>query len=168
MSETKVCSKCGEEKSLNRQNFRYREGRKVFEAKCRKCQIEENCEYYWKNKEKVQERKRNSLVRDCRGHLINAAKSRAKRKNLPFDIKIEDIVVPDVCPVLGIPLKHGVSRVCDNSPTLDRIIPELGYVIGNIQVISHKANTIKSNATYEEMCRVVEHMRRCMTHPNAS
>lgn len=166
MCETKICSRCGEEKPLNRQNFRYREDRKVFEARCRKCQIEENCEYYWKNKEKVQTSKHNSLIRDCRSYLLRSARLRAKTKNLPFNLKIEDIVVPELCPVLGIPLKHGEGDVCASSPSLDRIIPELGYVVGNIQVISHKANTIKNNATYEEMCRVVEHMRRCMTRLN--
>lgn len=41
-----------------------------------------------------------------------------------------------------------------DSPTLDRIVPEKGYVLGNIAVISHKANAIKQNATAEEILRV--------------
>jgi hypothetical protein len=150
--ETKVCSKCGLEKPLDIEHFRYRSVRRVFEARCRKCQIEENKEYYWKNKGKVQQRKRNSLVGDGRKELWKGARIRADNKGVPFTITIDDIVIPDVCPVLGVKLEHGVGCVCDNSPTLDRIIPELGYVVGNIQVISHKANTIKNYATYEDMC----------------
>jgi hypothetical protein len=39
----------------------------------------------------------------------------------------------------------------DNSPSLDRYVPSLGYARGNRWVISSKANTMKSNATLEEM-----------------
>jgi hypothetical protein len=56
--------------------------------------------------------------------------------------------------ILGIPLVMGDKYAHDNSPSLDRIIPELGYVKGNIMVISHKANTIKSNANIEELEKV--------------
>jgi hypothetical protein len=161
--ETKVCSNCGLEKPLNTEHFRYRSKRCVFEAKCRKCQIEENKAYYLNNKEKVKQRKRNRLVDDGRRELWGGARIRAKSKGIPFTITIDDIVIPEVCPVLGIKLEHGVGYVCDNSPTLDRIIPELGYVVGNIQVISHRANTIKNNASLEDMIKVVEHMKR-VTH----
>lgn len=158
--ETKVCSKCGVEKPFTPEYFRYRGGRKTFEARCRKCQCEENKEYYWNNKENVKERKRNSLVSDGRKELWNSARIRARNKGVPFTITIDDIVIPDVCPVLGINLEHGIGCVCDNSPTLDRIIPELGYTVGNIQVISHRANTIKNNASLDDMIKVVEHMKR--------
>ena len=42
------------------------------------------------------------------------------------------------------------------SPTLDRIVPSLGYVPGNVVVISHKANSIKSNATAAEIRAVAD------------
>src|ERR1700752_1001320 len=82
-----------------------------------------------------------------------AAKRRAKVKGLPFDITKEDIIVPEFCPYLGITLTvhapRGSSRetVC----SLDRIIPELGYVKGNIEVISHLANTMKQYATQAQL-----------------
>ncbi len=88
---------------------------------------------------------------------------RAKRRGLKCTITIEDIesVMVDVCPVLDIPLtvnELGSSR--DNSYSLDRIDNNKGYVPGNIQIISVKANTMKSNATLEELEALVAYMRR--------
>jgi len=81
------------------------------------------------------------------------AANRAKEQQLAFDILVDDIVIPDVCPVLGIPLviNKGKSGGGNNSPSLDKIIPELGYVRGNIQVISQLANVMKFNATKEQL-----------------
>ena len=56
--------------------------------------------------------------------------------------------VPTKCPILGIELRY---RGGDNSPSLDRIDSTLGYIKGNVQYISKRANTIKSNATVEEI-----------------
>lgn len=82
--------------------------------------------------------------------MLASAKARAKKFGVPFSITKEDIqsVIVDTCPILGIPLSHNFGTsgsYTDNSPSLDRIIPELGYVVGNIAVISMKANKIKSN-----------------------
>lgn len=68
-----------------------------------------------------------------------------------FSITIDDVVIPDTCPVLGTPMKN---------PSIDKIIPELGYVPHNVRVISMRANRIKSNATYEELARITEYVRR--------
>jgi hypothetical protein len=85
----------------------------------------------------------------CYVMYINSRK-RARDLGLPLDLKLEDIIMVDVCPLLGIPLIRGIGVYSDNSPTLDRIIPELGYVKGNVQVISMRANRIKDNSTFEE------------------
>jgi hypothetical protein len=90
-------------------------------------------------------------------HLVSAAKQRAKRKGVPFTITAADVRIPAQCPILGIPLfsKRGKGPGAGpNSPTIDRIIPALGYVKENIVVISHKANTIKTNAEPEQILRV--------------
>lgn len=83
--------------------------------------------------------------------MFNTAKSRATKNKIPFSINISDIVIPDICPALGIPLVKVGSKMTDNSPTLDRIIPDLGYVKDNIIVISNRANRIKSNASANEI-----------------
>lgn len=85
--------------------------------------------------------------------MLRSARHRAKKKNLPFDIELVDIVIPEFCPVLGIQLKAnaGKGRALRSSPSLDRIVPELGYVKGNVQVISNAANLLKGDSTPEEM-----------------
>ncbi len=94
--------------------------------------------------------------RDIALALVRQAKRRAARKGLPFDLTSDDIVVPDFCPALGIPLYRAVGRKAQgpNSPTLDRIEPDIGYVRGNVRVISARANQIKSDATPSELLRV--------------
>jgi len=90
--------------------------------------------------------------------LWAGAKQRAASKNLPFDIAQEDVrdLVIDLefCPVLGVKLEWGNSKLQDDSPTLDKVVPELGYVKGNIAVISNKANRIKTDANLEEIGKV--------------
>lgn len=91
--------------------------------------------------------------------ILQQARQRAKIKDVPFDITVDDIEVPTVCPVLGIPLCVNEKHAKANSISLDRIVPELGYVKGNVAVISYKANTIKSNATVEELEKVLEWLK---------
>lgn len=79
------------------------------------------------------------------------AKGRAKLFGLPFDIEFSDIVIPDFCPLLDIPLIPAKRAISNNSPTVDRIVPVKGYVKGNVWVISQKANQMKSDNTVEQM-----------------
>ncbi len=78
-----------------------------------------------------------------------------RKNSVPFDLIEEDILVPERCPVLGIELSINESRSSkDNSPSIDRIDPTLGYTKDNVIVISLKANRIKNNATFEEFEKV--------------
>ncbi len=91
--------------------------------------------------------------------MWHAAKRRARLRDTPFDIKREDIVIPTHCPVLGIALKHAEGSCAPDSPTLDCIRPELGYVRGNICVMSRLANGIKQNANSEDVKLVADWMK---------
>jgi hypothetical protein len=55
---------------------------------------------------------------------------------------------------LGIPLRLGRGRRTDHSPSLDRIMPELGYVPENIVVVSNEASAMKNNFTVTELLKV--------------
>lgn len=80
--------------------------------------------------------------------LWERAKSRSALLGREFSIELSDVVIPDICPVLGIPI---TLRAGPNSPSLDRIDNSKGYVKGNVQVISNRANTIKGDATFQEL-----------------
>lgn len=98
--------------------------------------------------------------RDRRKILINAAKKRAKEKKIDFNITVEDIILPKFCPILGIELEFNDTCVKDNSYSIDRIDSSMGYVAGNIQIISFKANTIKNNASIEELEKIVNYLKK--------
>jgi hypothetical protein len=84
-------------------------------------------------------------------NLFQQAQYRAKTKGIPFDIEVSDIVIPETCPILGLPLKKSIDGNRDLSPSLDRIDNAKGYTKGNIQVISSKANTMKSTADKNDL-----------------
>lgn len=83
--------------------------------------------------------------------MVQNAKQRAKRGGLEFSIVVSDISIPDICPLLGIPLVYGQGGHRANSPSLDRINNSLGYIPGNVWVISNRANAIKRDASLEEI-----------------
>ena len=92
---------------------------------------------------------------------LNNIKTRAKKRGLDFNIELEDIKTPAICPILGIPIvvKQSITNFNDykgpqpDAPSVDRIDNTKGYVKGNVQVISYKANSMKSNATPEELLK---------------
>jgi hypothetical protein len=102
---------------------------------------------------------RNKKSSTLEGHVtetLNRAKGRAKKQNVPFAVTLEYLVsiAPKKCPILGIELawgRKGETGYRHDSPSLDKIVPELGYVAGNVQWLSNKANTMKHNATPEEL-----------------
>ena len=128
-----VCQGCGETKPHT--EFRKRKGGWV-STWCKACVNKK----YW---------------RDPQQAHLNAIKCRARKSNHPFDLDLDDLQIPERCPVLNIPLldwgDNGIHDTMDNSPSLDRLVPELGYIKSNVRVISQRANRIKHNATLEEL-----------------
>jgi hypothetical protein len=102
-------------------------------------------QYKYKNKEKS---------------ILSYAKDRANKKGFEFNIEHTDIIIPNVCPVLDIPIfcrRFGIVKgPCINSPSLDRIDNSKGYIKGNVQVISHLANTMKASATPEQLIKFAQ------------
>jgi hypothetical protein len=87
------------------------------------------------------------------------AKARSKEKNIPFDVTATYLqsLLTDTCPVYGTEFKWiGNGTTLSTSPSLDRINPDLGYVEGNIVVISIKANRIKSAYKAADLYKVAD------------
>lgn len=102
-------------------------------------------------------------ARDYRKHYVRymwkQIRIRAVRQGIPFDLTEADIVIPEYCPVLGMPLAVGTWGKTEASPSLDRFVPSLGYVRGNVAVISNRANRLKSDGTLDEYVKLVRWMR---------
>ena len=83
-------------------------------------------------------------------------KSKCRSKGIVFELTPEDIHIPDTCPALGIPLEfNGGNLSKDSSPSVDRIDPTRGYVVGNVVIVSNRVNRIKNNSSVEEMEKII-------------
>lgn len=94
-------------------------------------------------------------------------RGRAKSKGIPFSIELEDMDRPEFCPVLGIKLHYGINhntaetkwKKSPNRASFDKVIPDLGYVPGNVFIISLEANRLKSNASLEQLEALVKYIK---------
>jgi len=118
--------------------------------------------YYDANKEKILAQKKAYREANKEKSMLKNARKRAKKNNIPFNITedyLKSIYPSDmICPVLGFEMSVGVDENgwTDTSPSLDRIIPEKGYVQGNVVIVSMRANSIKRDATPEEIRKVAD------------
>lgn len=106
--------------------------------------------HYERNKEK--KRIQSKQMRDSWSdeyRLWRGSRDGATKRNLEYTLSVEDIVIPSVCPVLGIPLlRSGRSQ---NSVSIDRINNSKGYTKNNIRLISRRANRLKADASIDEI-----------------
>ena len=96
---------------------------------------------------------------NARKYLFSRARLRAKKLGREFNITIDDVVIPEECPLLNVAISS-YSEHQDFRPSLDRIDSSKGYVKGNVQVISAKANRLKNNASSEELMNIALNMMR--------
>lgn len=100
-------------------------------------------------------------------YALKDAKKRAAKKGVPFAITrvyIESLL-PDKCPVFGTTFTFlGNGKIKPESPALDRVVPSKGYVEGNIQIISVKANSIKSAYNSKDIFKVAEWLHKLEQH----
>lgn len=88
-------------------------------------------------------------------------KQKANKAGIPFTIEYSDLEKPEYCPVFNIKLNYGWSgedRRDIAKATIDRLIPELGYIPGNVFVISWRANILKSNMTLDELKMIQQYI----------
>src|SRR3990167_7218803 len=148
----------------------------TYKEKNREKILENKKKYYKENKEKINKyhrekynRNKDIYTKQMREYysktenrakkILWKAKETAKNKNLEFNIEICDIIIPEYCPFLGIRLTHelGKGQLQANS-SIDRIDPKKGYIKGNVQIISRLANSMKSNATKEQLLTFAENI----------
>jgi hypothetical protein len=152
----KICKVCLKEKNL--EQFYNRGDRKYAKrSMCISCHSDRRRKRYTDatvNEEfKKEHAKQSSEWRkeNPEKAMLTRAKSRAINKNLEFDLILEDVVIPDLCPILGIKLEKANGIASDNSPSIDRLDSSKGYTKNNIIVCSYRANRIKSDSSFEDI-----------------
>lgn len=182
--ETRTCTKCGETKAVtgfyerglrckacikfaNRERYLKERTARLEQAKAYRSapnyserQAKSRRDWYYANRDYQLRYFRERTEKFPRERMVMRARERADKEGLPFDLTAEDLEMPTHCPALGIPLVMGTGKPGDGSPSLDRIVPELGYVKGNVRVISYRANTIKQDATPDEILAVARWAER--------
>ena len=166
----KTCSKCNlsKEEDQYSKHFYKKTGapRVILQSYCKECSTTYNRE----NKERlsksrklfrtnnpealklVYQRDKAIRIKYREKYLWTCARVRAKKYKRDFTISVEDIVIPEKCPLLGIPItRNSMDRHDQAAPTLDRVDNKKGYTKENTRVISLKANMMKHSATKEEL-----------------
>lgn len=160
MEKTKKCSKCEIVKDIQSSFHKDSSTKDGYTAQCKLCRHESSKRYYKTERGKEQHRVYESIRRECnhRKMIFDLAKQRAKKKNIEFTITLDDIIIPDVCPVFGIKFDLSNNKLSNNSPTLDRVNNKIGYTKENIRVISWRANRLKSDGTIIEIEKIIAYM----------
>lgn len=112
-----------------------------------KKRLQEDLSY----REKVNKQKRDNSRKNYISLMLSRAKQRALKYNYEFTLVKEDIIIPKLCPLLQVPFKLGKKGNYQYTPTIDRIDSTKGYTKDNIQILTMKANTMKSNASKKEL-----------------
>lgn len=147
MSETRVCTCCERDLPIT-DYYQRHDCRKpgTRRSRCRWC--------YMAGQNKLRK-------------MFISLKGRCKHDGIEFNLTPEDIEVPEFCPVLGIKLVFGWDSMergyRDSSPSVDRLDNSRGYVKGNVIVVSHRANRLRSDASLDEIRKILSFYERVLS-----
>ena len=175
--ESKKCSKCGVEKPVEEfgKNRSTKDGLSFY---CRPCKsksdaashvkhreerLKKRKEWAENNKERKREMDRVWRRSNRWVNKLSNAKARCRRDGLEFDLTLEELEIPERCPLLGIKLGWGTNnRPEDYSYSLDRKDPTKGYTKDNVVIISNRDNRMKSDASIEERETLVKNLKELL------
>lgn len=122
--------------------------------------IELRKKYRLKNKNRIMRWGKKWRTHNPETYLLGCVKKRCKKHKIKFNLTKEDIVIPKHCPYLNIKLELYPKRKFYNSPSIDRIDNTKGYIAGNVQVVSAKANICKNDLTIPQLITFAENILR--------
>jgi hypothetical protein len=103
---------------------------------------------------KERERRKNNWKYQPAVAMYHNSKQRAKKAGLEHTITVDDIIIPDYCPVLGVKLDIGDRKKHGNAPSIDRVDNTKGYTKENIMIVSNRLNMLKNDATINELIMI--------------
>lgn len=92
--------------------------------------------------------------------MLQNSKYRARNAGIEHTLTLEDIEIPDYCPVLGIKLSTQSRDKKYSAPSIDRIDNSKGYTKDNIIITSVRANLLKKDATILELQLIAKFYER--------
>lgn len=104
--------------------------------------------------------------------LFHRCKSAAKRKNLPFNLTVEDLerlIAPMTCAATGLPLEIGdTGSRSGRQPSVDQIEHRAGYTIDNVRIVAWIFNRARGNGSDEEVLEMALALisKRAIEHTN--
>lgn len=189
MTGKRQCGKCGEIKPLDADHFvKNKSCRFGLAGTCKVCRRKyhskwkkgneryaESRRIRYAEKERVREAKslrkrwQDDPLRQRAITLRNGMQSRARKLGIPFDGEsfstksvAEMIRETPECPCCGKTMdveRRFTGAPSDRSPSMDRLLPESGYVPGNVSVLCWRCNNLKRDASAEELEMVARWMR---------
>lgn len=163
--ETRKCLNCGKEWEVRVKSSTSPSKKQMFCVECvnnlsvwerKRISMEKIPEL----RKKYLEDKRSEFLRNYKKQILYRTESRAKAKGLEFNIDESDIVIPEICPILEVPIIVGTKGDYEYSPSIDRIDNSKGYIKGNVQIISKKANSMKNSANPDELITFCKNVLR--------
>lgn len=158
----KKCTKCKKVKEF-KDFYKAKSFKDGLTYECKICMTKYRNKNKLKNKEYAKNMRENNpqKIRDInvksyrnkdpRIKVFQGCRQRAKARGIYFDLKLEDIVIPDTCPYLKVPFIIGTKENYQYTHSIDRIDNSKGYVKDNVEIVTMKANSMKNNATNKEL-----------------
>lgn len=164
-TEIRKCINCGKEFSVNISKNRSTSKQQLFCSDCISSLTNWERKVIKMNKfpeirNLYLQQKRNEFLRNYIKQILLRTKKRAESKNIDFNLDESDIIIPKICPILEVPLIIGTKGNYEYSPSIDRIDNTKGYIKGNVQIISKKANSMKNSASQEELIKFCKNILR--------
>jgi hypothetical protein len=162
---TRKCSKCGEEKVCS--DFYRTRGKHAsssgYHAQCKTCCKARQATYRSGSTAQRSASHKKYRLENRAKVLIGLARSRAKEAGIifelaPFEDQIQARIDAGVCEMSGLPFSLEGGRTWD-SPSLDRIVPELGYTITNVRVVLFALNVMMNTWGAEKMIEIASRVQ---------
>lgn len=156
-----ICTKCKLDKSPE-DFYKKSKDSSSLRSSCKNCNNSETQAWFKTDKGQTYRKKIHGNLQKKKPELLLfwSCRSGAKKRNLEFTLEEKDIVIPSVCPVLGIPLFLVGGKRTDNSPSVDRVDSTRGYTKDNVRIISWRANKLKQDASLEEVEKILSYMKQ--------
>jgi hypothetical protein len=158
----KKCTQCNQEKDLS-YFYNSKHTKDGFTHKCKECLTtyrqsnKERARLYMQNRREIDSEALNAAKRiwyqgtNPIKKILVQSKSRAKTRGIEYNITETDITIPTICPYLKVPFIAGTKDNYEYTHSIDRKDNSKGYVPGNVEIITKKANSMKNSASEAEL-----------------